>query len=78
MRGNFPSRLPAAPEAADRAVLLLKNDAVPECRPFPVKFTVCDFAIFVHISEFCEKMKKTLDFFPKHGTIDLALGVAEC
>jgi len=34
--------------------------------------------IFVHISELCEKMKKTLDFFPKHGTIDLALEEIEC
>ena len=34
--------------------------------------------IFVHISEFCEKIEKTLDFFPKHGTIDLALGEIEC
>ena len=32
----------------------------------------------VQIYKECEKIKKTLDFFPKHGTIDLALEETEC
>lgn len=33
---------------------------------------------FVHTYKEYEKMKKTLDFFLKHGTIDLALRCTEC
>ncbi len=32
----------------------------------------------MHLYKECEKMEKTLDFFPKHDTIDLALGDKEC